>query len=144
MDRYGHWLERDLLRVYGVDLGAEWRARRWRRLLNLIDGLPSNSQYMQALLNDDEYCEALVTTDAPSAGPALADWSPEVDQLARVTDLLQQLIRAFISANGGKGGKFRPAPRPETGIERARRRKLMAEVQELRSLWSTPEGDDDA
>lgn len=100
------------------------------------------------MLNDDEYAAALLDADVKPGGPSLADWSSEVDMLAKVADLQQQLLRAFISANGGKGGRFVPVQRPETAMERARHRRQWAEYEDLMAMWDQlpdePGGDDGA
>lgn len=123
-----------------MDLGAEWRARRWRRLLNLIDGLPGNSHYIQAQMNDEEYVAGLLdgAPDRPRV-EQLADWSPVVDKLAYIADLQQQMLLAFLSANGGKPGKFKPLPRPQTAVERTRRRQQQAEYAYLQGMWGSSE-----
>lgn len=113
-------------------------------MLNLIDGLTlsQNSQYVQALMEDDEYAAAVLDADMPaSLAPALADWPPEVDMLAKVVDLLQQQVRQFASANGGKGGRFEPTPGPETAIERVRRLRVRAEYDYLMSLMEPADDD---
>lgn len=93
-------------------------------------------------MDDDEYVAALLAADLPDRGPRLADWPPEVDQLAHLNDLVQQLLRATIAAAGGKGGRFRPTPRPQTAMERVRARQQRAEYDYLMALWeSLPDND---
>jgi hypothetical protein len=131
--------------VYGVDLGSEWRARRWRRLLNLIDGLPGDSEFWQARMNDEEYAAAVLDADLPDEGPPLATWSPTVNMLAKAVDLLQQQLRQNAAAHGEKPGTFKPEPRPRTAVERLRERRKWDEYHAVMALWNAlPEGDDTA
>lgn len=118
---------------------TEWRSRRWRRLLNLIDGLRLPSEFVQARMDDDEYAAAVLAADLPDLGEQLADWSPEVNRLVRIEDLLQQLLRATISATGAKGGKFKPAERPRTAFDRVKTNQQWAEYDYLMGLFEDPE-----
>lgn len=122
----------------GIDLATEWRSRRWRKLLNLIDRLPRNSQFVEAQANDEDAARALfaVVGDAlPEPTERWSEWSPEREALARLEDRLQDLTRAVVASGGSKPGQFRPARRPTSamqGLREARRvdqhRTLVARV----------------
>lgn len=110
-----------------------WRARRWRELLNYIDRLPSASHFIRALSEDDEYAEAVIASrgdrDEPYA-PALSEWTPEVDLLARISDGIGSLIAMYSSAHGSTV-RPAPAPRPRTAFERVRARMAMTRHTKL-------------
>lgn len=132
--KYGAAIEVDLRsgRYGGVDLGEEWRARRWRRLLNLIDHLPRTSEFMQAVSDDEEYAElAADEGSGKPQPPRLADYSPEREALDAIRDLLAQSVAVAISAAGGKPPKFKPADRPVTAADRARSRAAMRKHESL-------------
>jgi hypothetical protein len=127
--RYGQAIERDLLERYGLDLAREWHSRRWRRLLNFIDNLPRNSAYVTALVEDEEYAEAVVAAEAGAQERHrprryMNEWSVEVELLSSVLDRLGELISVSVVAAGAKKApKVAPAPRPMTAIERIRQKR---------------------
>lgn len=89
--------------------------KRWVHLLHLIDGLPANSRFVEAMYADDEWREMLEASqdeDAPAPLPPLSTWSPEVNQLAQLNDSLAVLTQTLIGVNGGKPKKIKPMPRP--------------------------------
>lgn len=51
--------------------------------------------------------------------------------IATLSDQLQVIANILIAAHGGKPGKVRPYPRPDTAIQRARRRQSFARHQDL-------------
>lgn len=126
LERYGPAVEADLAFV-GIDVGTEWRARRWRRLLNLIDHLPRNSYYVEALADDEELAEMVLESphdDVPT-GPRMSQWSPEAGLLAEIVDRLAEVASAVVASAGGAPGTLKPYPRPRTAADRvqARRRR---------------------
>lgn len=110
-----------------------WRRRRWRYLLNLIDHLPRDSAYMEAIANDEQLAEQLVRNlpEQAPAGPRLSDWSPEVEALYALVDRVVELIHVTAAASGAKPGKVRMSPRPVTAIERARNRQRASKHKSL-------------
>jgi hypothetical protein len=134
VDHYHAALTHDLLVHAGLDLGTEWRARRWRRLSDVIDRLPANSHFSAAVANDEEYAEMLAKAAAergdtkPGAGedsgPALTGWTPEVAMLAKVLDAVNRVAYAVVAVQAGKkaGDPPKPERRPQTALERAFRR----------------------
>lgn len=104
-----------------------WQSRQWRKLLNLIDHLPQNTHYYQALMQDDDYARQIAEIrekekaekgDKKSA-PRWETWSNEREGLARVEDAVRGLSQTIAGAFGGKPGEFKPSPRPETKIDKA-------------------------
>lgn len=99
----------------------------------------------EAMAQDDEVARSLLGSidDEKDKGPRLSDYTPEVQRLDIVTDLLQSLIATTIAAAGGKPGRTRPAKRPETAFARAkdalilaRHGSLLDEVAEAQARWS--------
>jgi hypothetical protein len=132
-------------------LGTEWRARRWRKLLNLIDGLPRDSAYVEALTSDEQWAAAVLDNPPPDGPPTrrMADWTPELEMLTNLYDRVGELIQVTVATAGGKPRKVQPAPRPTTALERARRHRREAKHRSLvsrvlphrASVTSAPVGD---
>lgn len=138
----------------GIDFGALWRSRRWRKLLNLIDHLPQNTWYHQMVSEDVDHAVMLIKAQEeakrrghapPPSGPAMRSWSPEVDALTKVLDAVNNLTFVTAKAGGSKTTKQpKPAPRPETAMERAKLR-LRAERHAILRARMLPHiyGDDE-
>lgn len=134
VDHYRAALTHDLLVVAGLDLGEEWRERRWGRLLDVIDRLPGHSHYSAAVATDEEHARLMAEAmaarkaeggdDEKDRGPALTTWTPEVAVLTRVVDELKNVRYAVIAAQAGKkaGDPPKPEPRPTTAITKAIKR----------------------
>jgi hypothetical protein len=107
-----------------------WRARSWRKLLNLIDHLPQNSYYYQALMDDDEHAKAVAAWQSENEKPGeekkhhpgWQTWSPEVEHLASIEDELRQLRSTLIAVNGAKPPQMEPVTRPKSKV--AEQKKL--------------------
>ena len=140
--RFGDEVRADLQERYGVNLADQWRSRRWRHLLVLIDQLPATSRLSRALLLDDEYADALVEareeTDEPQSdwSPDLTEWSLTNQLLMQMSDQLQMVTAAIIGTAGGKPPKLRPAPRPKTAIELAEERRVKETHDELLAVFT--------
>lgn len=108
-----------------------WQSRRWRFLLNVIDHLPRDSWYSQAVANDDEHAEMLLAAreraGAPRGGhhPPMQTWSAEVEHLVNIEDRLGTLITAVANANGARAKLPPPAARPQTAMDRVVSRQRM-------------------
>lgn len=115
----------------GIDLAQLWRSRRWRLLLNLIDRLPRESHYVEAMLDDEQY--ALLVADMPLSEPErrMREWTPELEALATVADRLVDVIDVLSIANGGKASELRRSIRPVTAIERVRNRQRQRKHEAL-------------
>lgn len=116
-------MEADFAHFYpSEDVGELWRSRRWRRLLNLIDKLPRNTHYHQAVLADPEHLAMLDRArkggDAgPAPLPPLATWSAEVEMGANIRDAILALTDTLIrtKVDPKKAGQIKPiawTPRP--------------------------------
>lgn len=108
-----------------LDLATEWRSRRWRRLLNVIDRLPRDSAYVEALANDEELAEQMLRRDRGEEKKAkrrLSDWSPTVEVLTAILDRLGELTQAVAALGGAKPRKVPRAPYPVTAFDRVRNR----------------------
>lgn len=130
-DRYRSALVADLRRIYDIDLGEYWRARRWQTLLDLIDHLPQNTWFAAAVGDDVEHAELMAKAIAERRaagedeegpkGPGLQNWSPEVDLMTKILDVLKNI--AYINIMAASKGKAnqqspKPEPRPQTALAR--------------------------
>lgn len=97
-----------------------WRRRQWRLLANLIEKLPRNSHFAEAVLADEEYAEALLKQGLPKPAERISEWSPEREALAQIVDALHVLTQVSIAAGGGTPALVHPAPRPKTALDRAK------------------------
>lgn len=111
-----------------MDLATEWRSRRWRRLLNIIDRLPRDSAYVEALSDDEQLAEQMIRQPDPPKAPRrrMADWSPTVELLTAILDRLGEVTMTIAALGGAKPRKFPRAPHPVTAFERIRNRKREA------------------
>ena len=140
VDKYRSPIASDLQTHAGVDLGALWRARRWRHILDLVDHLPAHSWYAATVSMDEEHAkmmaEAIMARRAQdpdsntleSAGPPLTGWTPEVAALTNVLDAVRGVQHAVIAFQAGKKAPEppKPAPRPVTPLEKALKRAEFA------------------
>ena len=127
----------------GIDPGALWRSRQWRKLLNLIDHLPQNTWYQAAVSMDEEHAEMVLEAQAqarksgqPDPGPpapSLATWSPEVDMTSRAVNALKEIAYILMKANNGSPKEPKPVPRPTNAMEVARLRRKQRDHESLKS-----------
>ena len=108
----------------------EFRARRWRRLLNLIDHLPRTSFLAEAMADDEEAAAQWLAHQ--EAGGELAarrerwsEWTAERDALERIADALSVLIGVTVNVHGGKATRTKPGPRPTGAVDRLRERQRL-------------------
>lgn len=104
-----------------------------------------NSAYREAMLDDPEVAEVLALqpqADGPPRPPGLQEFTPVVAGLTDVRDLLQLVHRDLLASGGMKPPPFTPAPRPVTGVQRARARverarhdELVDEVKAAQERW---------
>lgn len=98
-----------------------------RTFLDYVEHLPRTSAYHSAIADDEELAARMLDEDTPSSStPRLAEFSPEVQVMAEVRDLLASLIGVQIARAGKKPKKIKPYPRPESALERIRRRQQYA------------------
>lgn len=124
-----------------------WRQRQWRDLLVLIDWLPRNSAYMEAISLDEEVAEEMLsqpTDDKKRSynGPRMSEWSVELEKLTDVVDRLGELMQAVVASAGGKPPKIKPQPRPRTAMDRVKERRRMEHHRKVvsRVLIEQPDG----
>lgn len=125
--------EQDLWEVHKLDLSAEWQGRRWRRLLNLLDGLRRTSHVAEALAMDEDLAEMYLEQERrrqgkPASTRRYSEFTVEAELLSHAVDRLGELILAHA---GGRGGRRRiePMPRPETALHRVRQRRARSQHQ---------------
>lgn len=115
----------DLLDFFRDKLSAQ-------AVLDYIEHLPRTSAYHSAVADDDELAEQLADQpDGRSTTPRLAEFSPEVQVLAEVRDLLASLIGVQIARAGKKPKKIKPYPRPVSALDRVRQRRRYATHRSL-------------
>jgi hypothetical protein len=131
--RHGKAIEYDLA-CRGIDLATEWRSRRWRRLLNIIDQLPRDSAFHESLADDEQLAERMLERPDPPPGPPtrrMREWSAEVELLSVVVDRLAELIQVVGATKGSKARSIRHQPRPVTAMQKLRARKRRAKHEAL-------------
>lgn len=123
-----------------LDLATEWRSRRWRRLLNIIDQLPRDSRYVEAMSLDEQLAERLLDrpTDRKPPRRRLSDWSVQVELLTAILDRLGELTQAIAALGGAKPKKVPSAPVPATAMDRLRNRKRFEKHHSLVSRVLPP------
>lgn len=117
-------------------------------MLNLIDRLPRNSAYLEAVVMDERVALAMLRADNgrdKKSKRRMSEWSVEAELLSTVADRVAELIQATFAARGAKPGSFSAAPRPETALEKVRdqerirkHRVLVARV--LPHIYGNPGG----
>ncbi|MFJ5156313.1 hypothetical protein ACIQCF_33095 [Streptomyces sp. NPDC088353] len=134
LQRYGEAIEADLADRQ-VDLAQLWSERRWRRLLNLVDQLPSESRTLVAMAEDEELAAALPEPEpGPAPPPPLRTWTAEVEKLTLIADRLNELITAVHNTVAKRPARSpRPLPRPETARDRVRRNQRRAKYEHLKA-----------
>jgi hypothetical protein len=135
VNRYRDALENDLHIHARANLTELWRSRQWRFLLNLIDHLPRNCYYSEAVANDPEHARMIFEAlskqepndEAGPAGPPLHTWSAEVAAIVDLTDAVRRVEYAVIAVAAGSGGGRgpkppEPLPRPSSQVDMERKR----------------------
>lgn len=104
-------------------------------VLDLLEHLPSSSAYHCAVAEDEDLARQILESgEEPPAkprSPRLTEWGPDVQVMAEVRDLLASLLAVTVKAHGGKPPKPTPYPRPETALQRVKRRVRFARHSEL-------------
>lgn len=112
---------------------------------NLLSHLPATSAFIEARLNDPAVAEQVLAAHQENTGPGrppLTDFTPEVAMLANVFDRMGEMVAWLTVLAGQKAANPQPAPRPVTGVDRARRRledaqhqALVDEVAQAQARW---------
>ncbi len=118
--------------------------------MNHIDRLPRNCHFSEAVANDREHMEMLV--DASGGAPAetrprMSSWSPEVEAITQVSDLLKVLVALTVMANSKKGAKkpdTTPAPRPGTVLSEVQRDRKRRQHNKIVSMLLPKRGEEAA
>lgn len=117
-------IERDLSEVHHRDLTEEWQARRWRRLLNDIDGLDRTSHLHEVMSQDDELAEAVLEGESKGDDNpprrSMREFDAQVEVLSTIADRMGELIVVTGLTKGIKARRVPPMPRPQTAYQRAR------------------------
>lgn len=122
--RYGDAIEYDLVtKCNGLDLATEWRRRRWRKLLNIIDRLPRDSAYIEAMSDDEDMAEHLLDRSEQGPKRRMSEFSAQVELLSVIADRQAEMIQVLVARRGARPPRIKWQPRPETALERVRRRR---------------------
>lgn len=148
VSKYGDEVEVDLHREFGVDLLDFFRGRySWRKLGMFLRKLSPRSLANEAMLDDPEMAELFLNAPAGPSAPRVSEYSAEVARLDLVIEHLAALTATVASAFGGKPGRLKPMPRPETAVTRLERARqverydsLVDEVLQAQDRWSTRMG----
>lgn len=101
-------------------------------ILDFLAHLPRTSEYHAALADDEELAARLADEPPqPVGSPPLTEFSPEVQVLAEVRDLLAAQLAVLVKVNGGKPAKVKPYPRPVTALQRMRLRARFSRHRDL-------------
>lgn len=131
--RYGEAIEADLA-LRGWDLAVLWRKRRFRFLLNIINHLPRDSYFVEAIAQDDEIAEAHKDEPTPRYEVSVAEFGATQELLAAIHDLIAQLNTNFVTANSSKRNaakRTKPWPRPITATGRLKKKQTEADFLDI-------------
>lgn len=111
-----------------------------RLLLNLIDHLPRNSFFAEAVSQDDDLAreylarqEGISTQPGRKRTPPISEETPELAELREINDRLGGVILAIRAFAGRQAGlqKIPPRDRPEVATDRMRQEIRIAKHQVL-------------
>lgn len=132
---YAEAIEADLHEVYGLDLGELWRARRWRKLLGLVDRLRRHSHFSEVVSMDEKLAKVLLDAEAAEKKTNLAtptrrmsEFTVEAELLSVVADRLAEVLQVQVAQKGGRARAAKPQPRPKTAIGELRHQREMKHV----------------
>jgi hypothetical protein len=107
------------------------RLTAWE-VLDYLEHLPRASAYHSAVAEDEELAEELAgQADTAPRPPRLAEFGPDIQVLAEIRDLLASLIGVQIARAGKTPKKVKPYPRPESAMDRVRRRQRYSAHRDL-------------
>lgn len=129
---YRDAIEADLQEIYRLDLVVEFQARRWRRLLNMIERTRRNSHLAEVMAHDEELATLILDREGDEkrdlSERPMAEFSAEVELLSVVADRLGELLQVQVSKAGGKSRPVKPQPRPKTAVAKLRDKRAMKHV----------------
>lgn len=131
--QYRDAVEYDLL-GFGLDLGVEYRERRWRRLLNVVDRLGRSTQFGETLSQDEDVAKQIMAEERKGrkAAPArrkMSEFGVQEELLALAVDRLAELVQAHAVSAGAKPRQVKPVARPETALSRLRKKSDVKHVE---------------
>ncbi|NNG20494.1 hypothetical protein HJ590_13145 [Naumannella sp. ID2617S] len=101
------------------------RSRSWRKLRNLVERMPTASHYRQATADDEEAAERWLEAHPQETAPARPAWSETSYEAQLLTALGERIDQLILVTAGDNASSLKPWPRPETAIERIKRRQRM-------------------
>jgi hypothetical protein len=107
--------------------------------------MPMSSAFREAMLDDPEVAEELAKQPEPKGPgrPRLSEFDTHTALLTDILDRLGDVFAAVVATGGNKPPTIKPAPRPLTGVAKARERRdlerhrdLVAEVKEAQERYA--------
>ena len=143
MPQYRVALRADFQETYGLDLHELWRTRQMRRILDLIDGLPTHARLYQALAMDTEVARQVVDEEERRGVPVqdekpvvqVVDMTPEARRLVNVEALLIELAALMTGQVTGKKRKTTSPAVPKTAVQAERERRYHAKQRAVLAQW---------
>lgn len=126
---YREAAERDLWEVHRLDLAEQWAGRRWRRLLNLLDGMRRTSYLHEAMMLDEDLAQQYLEQERRASAAEskarrrMTEFSTEVELMSVAVDRLGELITVLAASRGSKPRRVQPMPRPESALTKVRERR---------------------
>lgn len=120
---------------------AEWVARgRYEGLLELIDMLPAASRLKEAIAQDDEAAEYLLSLpesegDGEPWSPRVSEFDLHAQQMAALINEVKMLRQSGQAVAGGKPAKEKPYPVPRTAVDRARERAELDWFEDMQAKF---------
>lgn len=131
---YRNAVEADLQEIYQVDLGALWRSRRWRTLLNYIERLRRATHFGEATATDEKLAKLVLEDERrskdgpPSMERRMSEFTVEAELLSLAVDRLGELLQVQVAKRGGQTRSVKYQPRPKTAVAKLRERRDLAHV----------------
>lgn len=127
-----------------MDLSEYLQQGRWKATLELIDQLPWNSRFREAMLNDPDYADAIAEhqlaqdeSDKKSDdGPRISEYGPVEQRLTTLIELNKALLAwAQKGAGVNKPKPLKPEKPPRTLVSKLIKQKGEEAGFEIASLF---------
>ena len=133
-----------------MDLSEWTESGRWRATLELIDQLPWNSRFREAMLSDPEYADAIAENQLAQDdsekkaddGPRISEYGPVEQRLTTLIELNKALLMWTQKQAGVKSPKrIPPEPAPRTLVNVLVTKKEQEQGLEVAKLFGYSEND---
>lgn len=103
-------------------------------MLNLIEHLPRNSFFAEALADDEDVADQMADREAEEFHFRYSEWTPEGELLGAVYETLQVIRNVLVVSNRGKASPISRAPRPVGALQGVRERRRFEKHHKLVSI----------